>query len=346
MSRHSLFVISLSCSFSPHVFLRPPFCDHCGRLIWRGGYKCSVCSFKAHKRCRDRVPCNCGIDEAKFMEQIKLLNVDPDRQDIDEISETLMKRVENLEAFVQILRSLREDREAKDSDDLESFKASLRRRITTNYMYSQEMDIKAGIYDYDLLAVIGEGACGKVFLSKHRTTSAVVAIKILSKDQILHEDSVENTINEKEVLKLGRPDNFILTLFASFQSSDKLFLVTEFLAGGDLLHHLQQAPFTARQTKFYAAEIFLALNFLHENNVVHRDVKPDNVLLDRHGHIKLIDYGLSKRGVHRRDLMKTLAGTPGYIAPEIIRQKRETCPEGYNLSVDWWCYGVLIYEVE
>ena len=123
------------------------------------------------------------------MEQIKMLNVDPDRQDIDEISETLMKRVENLEAFVQILRSLREDREAKDSDDLESFKASLRRRITTNYMYSQEMDIKAGIYDYDLLAVIGEGACGKVFLSKHRTTSAVVAIKILSKDQILHEDS-------------------------------------------------------------------------------------------------------------------------------------------------------------
>ena len=203
----------------------------------------------------------------------------------------------------------------------------------------------AGISDYNLLKVLGEGAYGKVFLGEHRATQTLCAIKVLSKDQVLQEDSVENTRNEKDILRLGSSDNFILTLYATFQSFDKLFYVTEFLVGGDLLHLLQKNPFTPEQTRFYAAEVYLAINFLHNENIVHRDIKLENILLDKDGHIKLIDFGLSKPRTSRRDLMRTLTGTPGCMAPEIIKQSREHSGEGYNLSVDWWGYGILMYEV-
>ena len=100
----------------------------------------------------------------------------------------------------------------------------------------------------------------------------------------------------------------------------------------------------SEMTRFYAAEIFLAVNFLHKNNIIHRDLKPDNVMFDKLGHMKLLDFGVSKLDFTLRDQTSTFVGTPGYIAPEILKTMSGDC-SGYGMSADWWSYGVIVFEV-
>jgi serine/threonine protein kinase len=119
-----------------------------------------------------------------------------------------------------------------------------------------------------------------------------------------------------------------------------LYFVTEFLNGGELFYHLcTDAKFDEPRARFYAAEILLALNHLHQNGIIYRDLKPENVLLDSEGHIRLTDFGLSKLGIVGKDTTSTFCGTPEYLAPEII------VGEGHNRAVDLWSYGVLLYEM-
>ena len=129
--------------------------------------------------------------------------------------------------------------------------------------------------------------------------------------------------------KLNNP--FIVKLHYAFQTPEKLYFVIDFLNGGELFWHLRKDQrFSEERTKFYAAEIVLALECLHKNGIIYRDLKPENVLLDKDGHIKLTDFGLSKVGMQGDLMSYTFCGTPEYLAPEIVKGS------GHNKSVDWW----------
>ena len=135
---------------------------------------------------------------------------------------------------------------------------------------------------------------------------------------------------------------FIMGLEFAFQDADRLYLIMEFVNGGELFFHLKQVKggFDENRARFYASEMMLALEYLHKSGVVYRDLKPENVLIDSEGHIRLTDFGLSKAGLDENDgLTESFCGTPEYLAPEIIRDKE------YGYSVDWYSFGLVLYEM-
>ena len=128
----------------------------------------------------------------------------------------------------------------------------------------------------------------------------------------------------------------------AFQDNQRLYLIMEFVNGGELFFHLKKSRhgFEEERARFYAAEMLLALEYLHKSGVVYRDLKPENVLVDNEGHIRLTDFGLSKAGLKETNgRTESFCGTPEYLAPEIIRDKE------YGYSVDWYSYGLVLYEM-
>lgn len=162
-------------------------------------------------------------------------------------------------------------------------------------------------------------------------------MKVLKKEEIREKEQEVHTKAEREILeKINNP--FIVRLHYAFQTPDKLYFVLDFVNGGELFSHLRkEKKFSEWRAKFYAAEIVLALEWLHENNVIYRDLKPENILLDSTGHIKITDFGLSKKG--SRSKTYTFWGTPEYLAPEVIKGV------GHDKGVDWWSLGTLLYEM-
>lgn len=148
-------------------------------------------------------------------------------------------------------------------------------------------------------------------------------------------------IVEREILeKFDHP--FIMGLEFAFQDATRLYLIMEFVNGGELFYHLRQHKegFGEERARFYAAEIVSALEYLHKSGVVYRDLKPENVLIDAEGHVRLTDFGLSKGGLESNDgLTESFCGTPEYLAPEIIRDRE------YGYSVDWYSFGLVLYEM-
>lgn len=169
------------------------------------------------------------------------------------------------------------------------------------------------INNYIPIKTIGKGYFGKVLLVKSRLDSNFYALKILKKTYIIKSKSVEHIISEKCILqKLDHP--FIIKMFSTFKSEDKLFMLFEYVNGGEIFYHLQNRKrFSEDCVKFFAAQLFLVLNYLHENSIIYRDLKPENILLDRNGNIKLIDFGLAKDKFNSEKLLKTICGTSEYI---------------------------------
>ncbi|KAJ8678907.1 hypothetical protein QAD02_014694 [Eretmocerus hayati] len=203
---------------------------------------------------------------------------------------------------------------------------------------------------FDLLKVLGTGAYGKVFLVRKRLgadAGRLYAMKVLKKATIVQKKKMtEHTKTERQVLEAVRDSPFIVTLHYAFQTDAKLHLILDYVCGGELFTHLYQNDhFSEADTRFYIGEVILALEQLHKLGIIYRDIKLENILLDREGHVVLTDFGLSKEFLpHERDgnaRAYSFCGTIEYMAPEVVRGGSA----GHDIAVDWWSVGVLAYEL-
>jgi len=230
-------------------------------------------------------------------------------------------------------------------------KSNLKTNSVKSSLKSNRSDIsdrtkELNLHDFQIIKTLGRGAYGYVALvCKNRCKlSKYYAMKIINKESVKKNEQYEHVKTEREILaKIDNP--FVLKLCYAFQNRENLYLLTEFVQGGELVFHLREkGSFKESWVKIYSAELIIALECLHKNNLIYRDLKPENILIDVEGHIKLIDFGLSKiintdDNNSKSDLTFSICGTPEYLAPEVIKEV------GYNKTVDWWSLGVLIYEM-
>nr|AFD32691.1 cAMP-dependent protein kinase 4 [Mucor circinelloides] len=211
-----------------------------------------------------------------------------------------------------------------------------RARAPNNIKQRRQKHRKLRLDDFVLKRTVGTGSFGRVHLAQSKVNGKHYAIKALDKYDVVRLKQVEHINNEPTILReISHP--FLVTLWDAFQDDSHLFMVMDYVPGGELFSILRkQKKFSEQTAKFYAAEVLLALAYLHENGIVYRDLKPENILIDARGHVKLTDFGFAKRV---DDMTWTVCGTPDYLAPEIILSK------GYTKAVDWWGLGVLIFEM-
>ncbi|XP_025111624.1 serine/threonine-protein kinase N2-like isoform X3 [Pomacea canaliculata] len=195
--------------------------------------------------------------------------------------------------------------------------------------------------DFRPISVLGRGHFGKVLLTQYRRTNEYFAIKALKKGDIIARDEVESLMSEKRIFEVINTMRhpFLVNLFACFQTAEHVCFVMEYACGGDLMMHIHSDVFTESRTVFYAGCVVLGLQYLHENKIVYRDLKLDNLLLDAEGYLKIADFGLCKEGMGFGDRTSTFCGTPEFLAPEVLTET------SYTRAVDWWGLGVLIYEM-
>ncbi|XP_013871101.1 serine/threonine-protein kinase Sgk2b [Austrofundulus limnaeus] len=194
--------------------------------------------------------------------------------------------------------------------------------------------------DFEYLKVIGSGSFGKVLLARHRKQGGYYAVKVLQKQTIIKRREQRHVMVERSVLLKGLDHPFLVGLHFSFQTPIALYFVLDYVNGGELFYHLQKdGSFPEPRAAFYAAEMATALGYLHSLNIVYRDLKLENILLDSDGHVMLTDFGLCKEDVAAGEIMYTICGTPEYLAPEVLQG------HPYTSAVDWWGLGVVLFEM-
>ncbi|CAF0958063.1 unnamed protein product [Rotaria sordida] len=354
-------------------------CTVCNDRLWglgRQGYKCLDCRVLVHKRCVKHLRIVCGTtspQHSKFIdsnERHTSINSKINGQQ-NEANEQIDRQGSYGVSFINSQDSMSKQKMSNISEpgplkraqgltDLDHNSIEDPSGIHSN-LIDADSDLQnssstspiISLQDFELLKVIGRGSYAKVFLAEYRPrylrnnqnnnqTPRLYAMKVIKKSIVNDDEDIDWIQCEKNVFEKATNHPFLVGLHSCFQTSSRLFFVIEFVTGGDLMYHMQrQRKLPESSARFYAAEITIALHFLHEHGVIYRDLKLDNVLLDADGHIKLTDYGMCKEGLdfRRDERTSTFCGTPNYLAPEMLRN------DDYNFSVDWWALGVLMFEM-
>jgi len=198
----------------------------------------------------------------------------------------------------------------------------------------------ATLSDFEYLKDIGSGAHATVHLVRHYKDRKLYAMKVLEKKEVVNSVRPGDAMRELNILK-GAQRPLLVNLHFTFQTETKLFFFLDYLPGGNLFTYTalwEGGRLPEATARYYGAQMYLALQSLHDAGVIHRDLKPENVLLDENGHVHLADFGLSRR-VGRHGRSGSFVGTPFYVAPEILTTRE------YGAAVDWWSYGVLLFNL-
>lgn len=201
--------------------------------------------------------------------------------------------------------------------------------------------------DFDVVKTIGRGAFGKVDLVRHKASRQVYAMKLLSKSEMIKRSESAFYWEERFIMAHAATD-WIVKLHFAFQDNRYLYMVMDYMPGGDLVNLMSKFDVPEKWAKFYCAEIVLAVDSIHRMGFVHRDVKPDNMLLDKQGHVRLADFGTCMR-MDAKNLVwcDTAVGTPDYISPEVLESQSSASNlrKPYSNLCDWWSVGVVLYEL-